>query len=415
MPQYPSSANVWPQTLRGLCIDVSGSGDCMEKGETIRIAKRGDRVLTRLEFMQGNVACAEGALAAGCTFFAGYPITPSTEVAEHMAAKMPKTGGCFIQMEDEIASMAAIIGAAWTGARSMTATSGPGFSLMMENIGYAVMTETPCVLVSVQRGGPSTGQPTMAAQGDMMQVRFGSHGDFSIIALVPSSVQECFELTATAFNLADRFRCPVFVMADEVIGHMRERIIIPDQVPIIRAKPLGDGKLPFEPEADLIPGFAPFGSGRKVPVTGLTHNEKGYPDSTHPVRHDQLVRRLINKIEFSRHEIADYDIVNPDAEYIFVCYGAPVRTVQEVVDRARVPGTGYLQLRIVWPFPEDLLSRFPNVKAFIVPEMNLGMISREVERHVCVPVISAGKIGGELQTPDELIAIVENLKGGADT
>jgi 2-oxoglutarate/2-oxoacid ferredoxin oxidoreductase subunit alpha len=415
MPQYPSSAIVWPQTLRSLCIDVSGSGDWLEKGETIRIAKRGDRVLTRLEFMQGNVACAEGALAAGCTFFAGYPITPSTEVAEHMAAKMPKTGGCFIQMEDEIASMAAIIGAAWTGARSMTATSGPGFSLMMENIGYAVMTETPCVLVSVQRGGPSTGQPTMAAQGDMMQVRFGSHGDFSIIALVPSSVQECFELTATAFNLADRFRCPVFVMADEVIGHMRERIIIPDQVPIIRAKPLGDGKLPFEPEVDLIPGFAPFGSGRKVPVTGLTHNEKGYPDSTHPVRHDQLVRRLINKIEFSRHEIADYVIVNPDAEYIFVCYGAPVRTVQEVVDRARVPGTGYLQLRIVWPFPEDLLSRFPNVKAFIVPEMNLGMISREVERHVCVPVISAGKIGGELQTPDELIAIVENLKGGAGT
>lgn len=415
MPQYPSSAIVWPQTLRSLCIDVSGSGDCVEKGETIRIAKRGDRVLTRLEFMQGNVACAEGALAAGCTFFAGYPITPSTEVAEHMAAKMPKTGGCFIQMEDEIASMAAIIGAAWTGARSMSATSGPGFSLMMENIGYAVMTETPCVLVCVQRGGPSTGQPTMAAQGDMMQARFGSHGDYSIIALAPSTVQECFELTATAFNLADRFRCPVFVMADEVIGHMRERIVIPDQVPIIRAKPLGDGKLPFEPEADLIPGFAPFGTGRKVPVTGLTHNEKGYPDSTHQVRHEQLVRRLINKVEFCRHDIADYDIVNPDAEYIFVCYGAPVRTVQEVVDRARVPGTGYLQLRIVWPFPEDLLRRFPNVKAFIVPEMNLGMISREVERHVCVPVISAGKIGGELQTPDELIAIVENLKGGAGT
>lgn len=365
--------------------------------------------------MQGNEACAEGALAAGCTFFAGYPITPSTEVAEHMAARMPKTGGCFIQMEDEIASMAAIIGGAWTGARSMSATSGPGFSLMMENIGYAVMSETPCVLVCVQRGGPSTGQPTMAAQGDMMQARYGSHGDYSIIALAPSTVQECFELTATAFNLADRFRCPVFVMADEAIGHMRERIVIPDQVPIIRAKPLGEGRLPFDPDEDMIPGFAPFGTGRKVSVTGLTHNEKGYPDSTSQVRHDQLVKRLINKIEFSRHDIADYEIVNADAEYVFVCYGAPVRTVQEVVDRACVPDTGYLQLRIVWPFPEGLLNRFPNVKAFIVPEMNLGMISREIERHVCVPVFSAGKIGGELHTPDELIAIVENLKGGSGT
>ncbi|MDD1729538.1 MAG: 2-oxoacid:acceptor oxidoreductase subunit alpha [Methanospirillum sp.] len=368
--------------------------------------------MTRLEFMQGNVACAEGALAAGCTFFAGYPITPSTEVAEHMAAKLPKRKGCFIQMEDEIASMAAIIGAAWTGVRAMTATSGPGFSLMMENIGYAVMSETPCVLINVQRGGPSTGQPTMAAQGDMMQVRFGSHGDFSIIALAPSTVQECFELTAKAFNLADQFRCPVFLMADEVIGHMRERITIPDSVQIVRPKPLQEGMLPFAPEDDLIPGFAAFGTGRKIPVTGLTHNEKGYPDSTNPARHESLVRRLVDKIETVRHSIADYEIVNEEAEYVFVCYGSPVRTVQEVVQRAKTPGTGYLHLRMIWPFPEQLLSRFPNVKAFIVPELNLGMISREVERHVCVPVISAGKIGGELHAPDELVAIVEQLRSG---
>ncbi len=365
--------------------------------------------------MQGNVACAEGALAAGCTFFAGYPITPSTEVAEHMAAKLPKKGGCFIQMEDEIASMAAIIGAAWTGARSMTATSGPGFSLMMENIGYAIMTETPCVLVNVQRGGPSTGQPTMAAQGDMMQVRFGSHGDISIIALCPSSVQECFELTAQAFNLADRFRCPVFVMADEAIGHMRERIDIPDSVPVTRAKPQKPGMLPFTPEDDLIPGFSPFGTGHKIPVTGLTHNEKGYPDSTNPARHEQLVRRLVQKVESARHEIADFEIVNPDAEYIFVCYGAPVRTVQEVVHKTRTPSTGYLKLRIVWPFPEDLLGRFPNVKAFIVPEMNLGMISREIERHVCVPVVSAAKIGGDLHYPEELVTLVERLRSGGSS
>jgi len=362
--------------------------------------------------MQGNIACAEGALAAGCTFFAGYPITPSTEVAEHMAARLPARKGCFIQMEDEIASMAAIIGAAWTGARSMTATSGPGFSLMMENIGYAIMSETPCVLVNVQRGGPSTGQPTMAAQGDMMQVRFGSHGDISIIALSPSTVQECYELTASAFNLADRFRCPVFVMTDEAIGHMRERIEIPEHVPIIRAKPQKPGMLPFAPEEDGVPGFSPFGTGHRIPVTGLTHNEQGYPDSTSPARHEELVRRLVNKVEQARHEIADAEIVNPDAEYVFVCYGAPVRTVQEIVDRMKIPSTGYLKLKIVWPFPEDLLRRFPHVRAFIVPEMNLGMISREIERHVCVPVISAGKIGGDLHYPEELIAIVDQARSG---
>jgi 2-oxoglutarate ferredoxin oxidoreductase subunit alpha len=208
--------------------------------------------------MQGNTACAEGALAAGCMFFGGYPITPSTEIAEHMAQKLPKKGGVFIQMEDEIASMASIIGASWTGARAMTATSGPGFSLMMENIGYAVMTETPCVVVNIQRGGPSTGQPTMAAQGDMLQCRFGSHGDYSVIALAPMNVQEMYELTVTAFNLADRFRVPVFLMADEIVGHMRERIIIPDSVDRVSRKTLARGALPFKGDPDDIPGFPEF-------------------------------------------------------------------------------------------------------------------------------------------------------------
>src|SRR5512139_1750948 len=199
-----------------------GGRGCSKKG--------GDRILTRTEFMQGNIACAEGALAAGCRFFGGYPITPSTEVAEHMAVKLPQVCGTFIQMEDEIASIASVIGASWTGIKAMTATSGPGFSLMMENIGYAIMTETPCVVVNVQRGGPSTGQPTMGAQGDMLQCRFGSHGDYSVIALSPASVQEMYDLTAQAFNLADRFRVPVFLMADEIIGHMREKLIVPDSV-----------------------------------------------------------------------------------------------------------------------------------------------------------------------------------------
>ena len=268
---------------------------------------------TRLEFWQGNTACAEGALAAGCNFFGGYPITPSTEVAEHMAAKLPKKGGVFIQMEDEIASMASIIGASWTGARAMTATSGPGFSLMMENIGFAAMTETPCVVVNVQRGGPSTGQPTMSAQGDMMQVRFGSHGDYAIIALCPATVQEMYELTVKAFNLADKYRVPVFLMADETVGHMREKIIIPDKVERVGRKPLVPGTLPFKADADLIPGFRQFGKGHHVHVTGLTHDERGYPCATNPKLHAALVQRLVDKIENARHEMADYDIINPDA------------------------------------------------------------------------------------------------------
>jgi len=280
--------------------------------------------LTRNEFWQGNTACAEGALAAGCNFFGGYPITPSTEIAEHMAVKLPKKGGVFIQMEDEIASMASIIGASWTGARAMTATSGPGFSLMMENIGFAAMTETPCVVVNVQRGGPSTGQPTMSAQGDMMQVRFGSHGDYAVIALCPATVQEMYELTAKAFNLADKYRVPVFLMADETVGHMREKILIPDKVERTGRKAFVPGTPPFRAtDADLIPGFPQFGTGQHVHVTGLTHDERGYPCATNPKLHGALVQRLVDKIENARHDMADYDVINPDAEQVFVAYGRP--------------------------------------------------------------------------------------------
>ncbi|MCL2459753.1 MAG: 2-oxoacid:acceptor oxidoreductase subunit alpha [Euryarchaeota archaeon] len=365
--------------------------------------------MSQLEFVQGNIACGKGAIAAGCTFFGGYPITPSTEVAEYMAAALPKIeGGCFIQMEDEIAGIACAIGAAWTGARSMTATSGPGFSLMMENIGYAFMTETPCVIVNVQRGGPSTGQPTMAAQGDMMQARYGSHGDYSIIALCPATVQECFELTVKAFNLSDQFRCPVFVMTDEIIGHMRERILIPDSVEIIRPKPAKPTDLPFGTDESDIPGFLPFGSGQRIHVTGLTHDERGYPDSSSYQRHEMLIKRLVHKIESRRHEIADYEIVNPDAKIIFICYGVPARTVQQLA--AQDKAIGYLRLRIVWPFPEEVLKQFKNVTTFIVPEMNLGMISREIERHTAIPVVSVGKIGGDLHTAQELQEVANAYK-----
>ena len=363
--------------------------------------------MTRTEFWQGNTACAEGALAAGCNFFGGYPITPSTEVAEHMAAKLPKKGGVFIQMEDEIASMASIIGASWTGARAMTATSGPGFSLMMENIGFAAMTETPCVVVNVQRGGPSTGQPTMSAQGDMMQARFGSHGDYAIIALCPGSVQEMYELTAKAFNLADQYRVPVFLMADEIVGHMREKIIIPDSMPKTPRKELMKGALPFKADADLIPGFPQFGKGHSVHVTGLTHDERGYPAATNPPLHEALVRRLVDKIENARHAIADFDIINPDAEQVFIAYGAPVRTVQQVMHDRHDKNIGFLRLRTVWPFPEYALAAFKNAKRFLMPELNLGQMAREVERHVRVPVVSIQKLGGDLHTPAELVAALE--------
>ncbi|MDD1719476.1 MAG: 2-oxoacid:acceptor oxidoreductase subunit alpha [Methanoregulaceae archaeon] len=366
--------------------------------------------MTRTEFWQGNIACAEGALAAGCTFFGGYPITPSTEVAEHMAAKLPKRGGTFVQMEDEIGSIAAVIGASWTGARAMTSTSGPGFSLMMENIGFAAMTETPCVIVNIQRGGPSTGQPTMAAAGDMMQCRFGSHGDYSVIALCPASVQEMYELTVKAFNLSERFRVPVFLMADEIVGHMRERIDVPDSVERVDRVPLEKGTLPFSAGKTGVPGFPAFGKGYGVHVTGLTHDERGYPCATSPKLHEELVLRLVRKVEDARHEIADYEIVNPDAEQVFISYGAPARSVGQVLHDLGNENVGHLRLKTVWPFPEGILRKFPDAKEFLVPELNLGQIAREIERYVDQPVKQLPKLGGDLHTPAELKAALGGLK-----
>jgi 2-oxoglutarate ferredoxin oxidoreductase subunit alpha len=278
---------------------------------------------------------------------------------------------------------------------------------MMENIGYAAMTETPCVIVNVQRGGPSTGQPTMGAQGDMMQCRFGSHGDYSIIALCPASVQEMYELTAKAFNLADKYRVPVFLMADEIVGHMREKIVIPDSVVNVPRRDLVKGVLPFKPDKDLIPGFPQFGKGYGVHVTGLTHDERGYPCATNPTLHETLVRRLVDKIESARREIADYDILNPGAEQVFIAYGAPVRSVQQLIQDHPDHNIGFLRLRTVWPFPEFALKEFKNARRFLIPELNLGQIAREIERHVKVPVVSLPKLGGDLHTPAELLAALE--------
>lgn len=370
--------------------------------------------------MSGDVACAEGALAAGCRFFAGYPITPATEIAEHMARRLPEIGGVYIQMEDEIASMAAIIGASYAGTKAMTATSGPGFSLMQENIGLAVMTETPCVVVNVMRGGPSTGQPTMPGQQDVMQARWGSHGDYEIIALAPSSVQEMFDLTVEAFNLAETYRVPVFVLADEIIGHMWERVTIPEpeSIRIVnRKKPKGEPRNKFEqfrPDADLIPPMAVFGEGYRFHATGLTHDERGYPRTESAEAQTRLVQRLCSKIRKNRSKFLQVEKTSlGDADVAVVAYGIAARAALSAVRKARKSGikAGLLRLVTLWPFPEEEIAQVAKqVKAIVVPEMNCGQIVREVERAAKeTPVTFLSKLGEEPHKPEEILDAVKEV------
>lgn len=361
-------------------------------------------------FMQGNEACAEGALSAGCNFFGGYPITPSSEVAERLSKRLPQIGRPYVQMEDEISALATVLGASWAGAKAMTATSGPGFSLMQEHIGYGVMTETPFVLVNVQRGSPSTGQPTMASQSDMMQAKWGSHGDYQIVAFAPSSVQECFEYTIKAFNMAEKYRVPAFVMSDEIVGHMRERLVVPEEIEIIERKK-GLGKLPFYPEEDLIPKMPTFGNGWNTHVTGLTHNEKGYPDAaSKPAEHHKLVKRLNDKILNNLKDIVSYEekYLDDCGDVVVVSYGAPSRSAETAVNELREKGVsaGIFRLETVWPFPDyKILEIAKNTEKIIIPEMNFGQISREVQRaskgHCEVSLV--GKTGGEIHVPEEII------------
>ena len=370
-------------------------------------------------FIQGNEACAKGALKAGCRFFAGYPITPSTEVAETLARELPKVGGSFVQMEDEIASAGAIIGGSWGGTKSMTATSGPGLSLMQENIGYAFITETPIVVVDVQRGSPSTGQPTMAAQGDMMQARWGSHGDYEPIALSPSSVQEFFDFTIKAFNLAEQFRTPVFVMADEVIGHMREKITVEDDIEIVaRKRPEDkDNFLPFKNVENGTNPMPSFGDGFNIHVTGLTHDERGYPDTNDPKTHHEFVQRLCDKILNNRDKICSVKSGEcEDAETIIVSYGAPVRSAIEAVEKARAEGkkVGYVKIDTPWPFPEEQIQELcANASNVLVVEMNLGQMFYEVDRVLRkdTDVHLLGVIGGLLPTPDEILSKIDEIGG----
>lgn len=374
-------------------------------------------------FFSGNVAAAEGAILAGCRFFGGYPITPSTEIAERMAFRLPQVGGVFIQMEDELASMAAILGASWGGVKAMTATSGPGLSLMQENIGLGTMTETPCVVVDVQRGGPSTGMPTLVAQADVMQARWGSHGDYEIIALAPSSVQECFDLTIRAFNLSEKYRTPVIVLMDESVGHMSEKVVIPsaEEIALIeRKKPTvpPEAYRAYEPDEDLVPPMACAGEGYNVHVTGLTHDEKGYPVATDPEVQARLVRRLCDKILVHEPELRDIEEFEmDDADVAVISYGISARPSKAAVKEARKRGhkVGFIQLRTIWPFPEAYFQEIAErVKTFIVVEINYGQLKLEVERVVGrerVHLLS--KLGGDIHRPEDVYRKIREVYHGA--
>lgn len=374
---------------------------------------------TKKRLVQGNEACAEGALAAGVRFFAGYPITPSTEIAEILAEKLPYYGGHFLQMEDEIAAMAAVIGASLTGVKSLTATSGPGFSLKQENIGYAIMTEVPCVIVDVQRGGPSTGLPTAPSQGDVMQARWGTHGAHPIIALSPASVKETFDLTVKAVNFSERFRTAVIILLDEVIGHMRESVELPahSEVQIVNRKKPNvppEKYLPYKPDEDGISPMANFGEGYRYHVTGLSHDESGFPTGS-PKLTKELILRLHDKIEKYKDEITiTEEYMIEDAEVLIFCYGCIARPAKRAVKEARAAGkrVGMLRTATIWPFPDKaLLKAAKNARAVIVPEMNMGQLLEEVQKYLgCrIRVEAVDKVDGELITPGEILDKVEEV------
>jgi 2-oxoglutarate ferredoxin oxidoreductase subunit alpha len=373
-------------------------------------------VLTGTHFIDGDHACCEGALAAGARFSAGYPITPSTEIVERFASRVPTVGGTFIQMEDELAASITLQGAVWGGAKAFTVTSGPGFSLMMEHIGYAAMTETPCVFVDVQRGGPSTGLPTLPAQSDMQQAKWGSHGDYEIIALCPNSPQECFDLTIKAFNFAEEFRVPVMFLMDEVVGHMTEKVVIPsadeiDVVPRRHTRKSVEDYLPYETNGNQVPEMAHAGEGYKFHVTGLTHDERGYPNMTPPVQ-DKLVRRLQSKIRDAADRICLFEEEQLEgADVVVVSYGITSRVAQRAIEAAREQGlcVGKLRLITAWPFPESKIRELAaSVKAFVVPELNLGQMVREVERAAAgqAKTFAVSHAGGGVHNPQDILKVI---------
>lgn len=373
-----------------------------------------------IKLLQGNEACVEGAIAAGMRFYSGYPITPSTEIAELSSKRLPMVGGKFIQTEDEIAGMAAAIGASLTGVKSMTATSGPGFSLKQENIGYAAMAEVPCVVVDVQRHGPSTGLPTSPSQGDVMQARWGTHGDHPVIAISPSSVKEVFDLTVRSFNLSEKYRTPVILLMDEIVAHMREGIEIPkaeDLQIINRKKPdMGDENyLPYQvKEGEYVPPMAAFGEGFRFNVTGLVHTESGFTTNSTEVA-DVLCSRLLRKIEDNIDDIVTYDeLYMEDAETIVIAYGGTARSAKSAVKQARKAGlkVGMFRPITIWPFPEKQVKELAKqAKNIIVAELNHGQLVLEIERVIKDEsnIFQVGKINGEVITPQEILSKIKEV------
>ena len=374
-------------------------------------------VLTGSHYLDGDHACSEGAIAAGCRFASGYPITPSTEVVERLSQRFPQCGGRFQQFEDELAASIALQGAAWGGTKAITVTSGPGFSLMMEHIGLAAITETPCVFVNVQRAGPSTGLPTQPAQGDMMQARFGSHGDYRLITLCPNSPQESFDLTIEAFNLAEEYRVPVIVMLDEVVGHMTEKVVIPpaDKLKVTerrwtKKKP-GEYK-PFDANGGLVPDMVKAGDGYRIHVTGLTHDDRGYPNMSIPA-HEKMQLRLTDKIVKNAEKIVRFDAHDHDgAEVVVVSYGITSRVAQKAIAQAREQGirVGSFRLITAWPFPERQIAELSKqVKAFVVPELNLGQMVLEVERLASgrCRTIPVPHVGGTVHDPSVILKKIQ--------
>ncbi len=364
--------------------------------------------------LQGNEAIVEGAIAAGCRFFAGYPITPATEISEVMSYRLPAVDGTFIQMEDEIASMGAIVGASLAGAKSMTATSGPGFSLMQENLGFACIAEVPCVIVNVMRGGPSTGIPTQVSQGDVMQTRWGTHGDHPIIVLSVSTTQDCFSITVKAFNLAEKYRTPVIILADEVVAHTREKIFLPhpgevEVIDRIRPNMPPDWYIPYEDTSRGVPPMAAFGEGYRYHVTGLVHDSRGFP-TQRPDEVKGLMSRLFRKINQHFFDIQMVEEeATEDAEVLTVAYGSVARSARRATREARARGikAGMIQLVTLWPFPRQVVEpMLRKVRAVLVPELNVGQVSREVKRvnQGVTRVETLNRIDGNLITPEEILS-----------
>ena len=377
---------------------------------------------TNVRFIQGNEACVEGAVYAGVDFFAGYPITPSTEILEHLSERLPMTGGKFIQMEDEIASMGAIIGASLTGKKVMTATSGPGFSLKQEALGYACMAEIPCVIANVQRGGPSTGNPTHVSQGDVNQARWGTHGDHAIITLTASNHQDVFKITVDAFNMAETYRTPVVILMDEVIGHMREKIVIPKpgEIPVVeRLRTSVKGGVDYHPYLPREDGRLPmsdFGGEHRYNVTGLFHDMWGFPNNN-PKVVGELLRHLVDKIENNVNEINMYkEYWLEDADYILISYGSSARSAIHLAKNRRARGVkiGVLELQTLWPFPSDMIrEKCAGAKSKNVVEMNMGQVVTQVRNAVDNPnsVFLANKITGELISPTDIKSILRMIQG----